>query len=689
MRETQLGFQPPSIGEEEIEAVADALRSGWLTTGPRAALLEERMAEYLEAKHVLAVASGTAAMHLALVALGIGPGDEVITTSITWPATANVIVHTGATPVFVDVREGDLNIDPALVAAAVTERTKAIMPVHLAGQPCDLDPIWSLGIPVIEDAAHAAESAYRGRKLGGLSEATCFSLYATKNITAGEGGLISTNDDDVAEAIRNLRLMRRGDGSLYDLTVPGYKANLSDVLAAIALVQLDKLPAHTAARERQFALYDEGIAGLDGLEPLERDPRDTHARHLYVVRVQESFGLTRDELQQALAAERISTSIHFLPVHRLTWYRERFPGPAVPAGRRAGRRRDPLAAPLAGSFRRRHRGRARGAAPDPPSHMSRSLRVVGTVLFTGLAVAYLIWKIDIGKAIDTLAETEPAWFALSVAIMILTALPMALRWQWLLAARGMHDSFLWLTRAYFVSYAASQVLPTSIGGDAVRVVETSRRHPGRVGDLTAIVVLERGLGGAATVMLGAIGFLLAIGRYDVGAYLWLELLFVLGTVVLAVLFFSRSARPLLVRSRPLLVKVRLERPVRAFYEGVHAFRSHGRLLGTVFSLTFALQAIRVLSIWAAAKAVGIELSPLVYYVMGPLFFLVLIVPFTLNGFAVREAFFVSFLGQLGVDPDAAFAAGFLFFLVTVAMALPGVAILLWEGVRGGATPTHA
>jgi dTDP-4-amino-4,6-dideoxygalactose transaminase len=338
VRETQLGFQPPSIGEEEIAAVAETLRSGWLTTGPRAALLEERMAEYLEAEHVLAVASGTAALHLALVALGIGPGDEVITTPITWPATANVIVHTGATPVFVDVRAADLNIDAALIEDAVTERTKAIMPVHLAGQPCDLDPIWALGIPVIEDAAHAVESVYRGRKLGGLSEATCFSLYATKNIAAGEGGLISTNDDEVAEAIRNLRLMRRGDGALYDITVPGYKANLSDVLAAIALVQLDKLPEHTAARERQFGLYDDGIGHLDGLEPLARDPRDTHARHLYVVRVDaERFGLTRDDLQRALAAERISTSIHFLPVHRLTWYRERFPHqPSLPVAERAG-----------------------------------------------------------------------------------------------------------------------------------------------------------------------------------------------------------------------------------------------------------------------------------------------------------------------------------------------------------------
>jgi dTDP-4-amino-4,6-dideoxygalactose transaminase len=342
-RETQLGFQPPAVGEEEIEAVAETLRSGWLTTGPKAALLEERMAEYLEAEHVLAVASGTAAMHLALVALGVGQGvdghrDEVITTPITWPATANVVVHTGATPVFVDVREGDLNIDPEQVAAAVTERTKAILPVHLAGQPCDLDPIWALGLPVVEDAAHAAESAYRGRKLGGLSAATCFSLYATKNIAAGEGGLVSTNDAAVAEAIRDLRLMRRGDGSLYDITVPGYKANLSDVLAAIALVQLDKLPEHTTARERQFALYDEGLAGLDGIEPLRRDPRDTHALHLYVVRVDAaSYGLTRDELQRALAEERISTSIHFLPVHRLTWYRERFPEqPPLPVAERAG-----------------------------------------------------------------------------------------------------------------------------------------------------------------------------------------------------------------------------------------------------------------------------------------------------------------------------------------------------------------
>jgi glycosyltransferase 2 family protein len=321
--------------------------------------------------------------------------------------------------------------------------------------------------------------------------------------------------------------------------------------------------------------------------------------------------------------------------------------------------------------------------------MKRSLRFVGTLVLTGLAVAYLLWKIDVDRTVEILADADRWWFALAVAIMTLTAIPMAFRWQWLLAARGMTDNFWWLTRSYFVSYTAGQILPTAIGGDAVRVVETSRRHPGRVGDLTAIVLLERGLGGAVTVLLGAIGFVLALGRYDVGAYLWLELLFVVGTIVLAVIFFSRSIRPLLSRSVSPLARLKLDRPLRAFYEGVHAFRSHGRLLSNVFILTFTLQAIRVLSIWAVAKAVGIDLSPLVYYVMGPLFFLVLLVPFTLNGFAVREAFFVSFLGQLAVDADAAFAAGFLFFLVTVAMALPGGAILLWEGLRGGAGAAHA
>ncbi len=337
-RSTRLGFQPPAVGEEEILAVAETLRSGWLTTGPRAALLEERMAAYLEAEHVLAVASGTAALHLALLALGVGPGDEVITSPITWPATANVIEHCGATPVFCDVRDGDLNLDADLLPELVTGQTRAIMPVHLAGQPCDLDPILALGLPVVEDAAHAAESRYRGRKVGGISDASCFSLYATKNIAAGEGGLVATNRSDVAEAIRNMRLTRRGDGSHYDQVSPGFKANLSDVLAAIALVQLDRVEEHGRIRARQFALYDEGLAGLDGITPLARDPRDTHAYHLYVVRIDaEGAGGTRDDYQRLLADELIATSIHFLPVHRLTWFRERYPRQApLPVAERAG-----------------------------------------------------------------------------------------------------------------------------------------------------------------------------------------------------------------------------------------------------------------------------------------------------------------------------------------------------------------
>ena len=324
-----LGFQPPAIGEEEIAAVTETLRSGWLTTGPRTAELEERFAEYVGAEHVLAVASGTAALHLSLLGLGVGPGDEVITSPITWPATANVIVHTGATPVFADVRDSDLNIDPARVAELVTEKTKAIMPVHLAGQPCDLGPLLELGLPIIEDAAHAAESAYRGRKIGAISEATCFSLYATKNIAAGEGGLISTNDSNVADAINDLRIMRRMQGSLYDIAVPGYKANLSDVLASIALVQLGKVETHREIRQRQFAAYDAAVAELEGLATLARDPRDTHALHLYVIRVDpERAGGTRDDYRARLVEENIATSIHFLPVHELTAYRQLFPDQA-------------------------------------------------------------------------------------------------------------------------------------------------------------------------------------------------------------------------------------------------------------------------------------------------------------------------------------------------------------------------
>ena len=274
-RSTKLGFQPPAIGEEEIAAVAETLRSGWLTTGPRAALLEERTAAYLEAEHVLAVASGTAALHLALLALGVGPGDEVITSPITWPATANVIEHCGATPVFCDVRDGDLNIDPALIPGLVTERTKAIMPVHLAGQPADLDPILALGLPVVEDAAHAAESDIAAARSAGSPTRRASRSTRRRTSPPARAGSSRRTATPSPSAIRSMRLTRRGDGSHYDQVSAGFKANLSDVLAAIALVQLDRIDAHTRIRERQFALYDDGLAGLDG----DRAAGPRRARH--------------------------------------------------------------------------------------------------------------------------------------------------------------------------------------------------------------------------------------------------------------------------------------------------------------------------------------------------------------------------------------------------------------------------
>jgi uncharacterized protein (TIRG00374 family) len=315
--------------------------------------------------------------------------------------------------------------------------------------------------------------------------------------------------------------------------------------------------------------------------------------------------------------------------------------------------------------------------------MTRRTRQVGTIVLTAAAVAYLVWKVELGTTLDVLADTNLAWFAFAVAIVLFTVPVLALRWGWLLEAHGIHERVPWLTRAYFVAYAAGQVLPTSLGGDAVRVVETTRRHPGRATVITGTVVLERGVGGAATVALGAIGFLLSIGEYDVSAYLWLEGLFVFGTLALGFLFFARSARPLLRRTQPLLARLRLEEPLRRFYEGVYHYRGRPRLLAKVVVVSFCVQAVRILAIWASARAVGVDLDPRIYYVFGPLLFLVMLVPFTLNGLAVREAFFVSFLGSVGVGADQAFAAGFLFFLVTLLLAFPGALIMLRDGLRGG------
>ena len=321
--------------------------------------------------------------------------------------------------------------------------------------------------------------------------------------------------------------------------------------------------------------------------------------------------------------------------------------------------------------------------------MSRRTRAALTILVTAFGIAYLAWKIDLSRALDILASADPWYFLAAVALVTVTLWPMAWRWQWLLRAKGVDDSIGWLTRAYFVSYAAGQVLPTSVGGDAVRIFETMRRHPGKGGPAAASVLLERALGGAATLALAAVGFLLAIGEYDVGAYVWLELIFVIATVLAGILLFSPRAGRLLAKGRPLLAPFKLDRIVGELWSALHSYRHNAKLLVAVFVLTLGVQALRVLAIWCSAEAVGIDLSPRVYYVMGPLLFLVMLVPFTINGLAVREAFFVSFLGNLGVGADEAFAAGFLFFLVTVAMSLPGAVILLWEGMTRPPRRAHA
>jgi uncharacterized protein (TIRG00374 family) len=308
-------------------------------------------------------------------------------------------------------------------------------------------------------------------------------------------------------------------------------------------------------------------------------------------------------------------------------------------------------------------------------------RVALTLVVTGLCTAYILWKIDLGKTGHVLGDARVGWWLLSVGIMVGSVWPMAWRWRRLLAARGVHDSLARLVRTYFVGYAAGQVLPTSLGGDASRIYETVRRHEGAGGAAAGTVLLERALGGIATLVLAAVGFALAVGRYDVGGYLWVELAFVVGAAALCVVLFSTRLHPLLQRTRPLLHLLRVERPLREVYLSLHSFRADVPLLSAMFALTLVVQAVRVLAIWAAGKSVGVDLSPRPYYVMGPLLFLVMLVPFTINGLAVRESFFVSFLGGLHIDANRAFATGFLFFIVTIALALPGVAIVLREGVR--------
>jgi uncharacterized protein (TIRG00374 family) len=312
---------------------------------------------------------------------------------------------------------------------------------------------------------------------------------------------------------------------------------------------------------------------------------------------------------------------------------------------------------------------------------SRALRAAGTLVVTGLATAYILWRIDLGKTGHVLAHASVGWWLASLAIWVLSIWPLSWRWLRLLASSDVHEPLGWLVRTTFVSYAAAQVLPTSLGGDASRIYETARRHPGCRGPVAGTVILERVLGGSATLVLAAVGFALAVGRYSIGGYLWVELAFIVLTAAGAFVLFSTRLHPLLRRLRPLLHRLRIESVLRDVYLALHAYRRRLRLLGWTFALTLCVQAARVLAIWCAGKAVGVDLSPRPYYVMGPLLFLVMLVPFTINGLAVRESFFVSFLGAIGVSADRAFSAGFLFFVVTLAVALPGAVILAWEGVR--------
>jgi uncharacterized protein (TIRG00374 family) len=316
----------------------------------------------------------------------------------------------------------------------------------------------------------------------------------------------------------------------------------------------------------------------------------------------------------------------------------------------------------------------------------RALRVTGTLVVTGLAVAYILWKVDLRETVHVLAHASAGWWLASLGIWVVTVWPLAWRWQRLLASSGIHERLGWLVRTTFVAYAAAQVLPTSLGGDASRIYETTRRHPGSRGPVAGTVLLERALGGAATLLLAAVGFVLALGHYSTGGYVWVELAFVVLSVVGAFVLFSTSLHPFMHRLRPGLNRLRLEAILRDVYLAVHAYRRKLRLLCGVFALTIVVQAARVFAIWCAGKAVGIDLSPRPYYVMGPLLFLVMLVPFTINGFAVRESFFVSFLGTVGVSADQAFSAGFLFFVVTVAAALPGAVIVAREGLRARPLP---
>lgn len=339
-----LPFSRPSIGDEEIAAVEQVLRSGWITTGPKNQQLEEQFAQRVGCRHAVALSSATGAMHVTLLALGIGPGDEVITPSQTWVSTANMICLLGATPVFVDIDRDTLMTDAQTIEAAITPRTKAIIPVHYAGAAFDLDPLYALaarhGIPVIEDAAHAAGTLYRGRAVGAQGTAI-FSFHAIKNMTCAEGAMFVSDDEALANRVRILKFHGLGVDAYDRLThgrkpqaqviEPGFKYNLADINAAIALVQLQRLDEINAKREQLAQTYLQRLSALP-VEPLKLpNYPQRHAWHLFILRIDaERCGLDRDDFMKALQEQNIGSGIHFVATHLHTYYRQRFPDIHLP-----------------------------------------------------------------------------------------------------------------------------------------------------------------------------------------------------------------------------------------------------------------------------------------------------------------------------------------------------------------------
>ncbi len=350
MRDTFLPFSPPLIGEEEIAEVVDTLRSDWITTGPKVRRFETDFAEAVGAPAALALSSCTAAMHVALAALGVGPGDAVITTPMTFVSSVHVVEQVGARPVLADVEPDTLNIHPSRVAEAITAarreglRIKALLPVHLYGHPCDMNPLMDLaseyGLAVVEDAAHALPAAYEGRPVGSFAKSyplpvlTCFSFYATKNLTTAEGGMLTGPPGLIDEArVWSLHGMSRdawdryeAKGSwYYEVIRPGFKYNLTDIQAALGLQQLRKLGQFQARREEIVRQYNEGLSGLEELSLPTARPEVKHAWHLYVIRLNlERLSITRDQFIEELKERRIGTSVHFIPVHMHPYYRDKY-----------------------------------------------------------------------------------------------------------------------------------------------------------------------------------------------------------------------------------------------------------------------------------------------------------------------------------------------------------------------------